>query len=79
MTDSAALYAGADLTDPMKPGLTRVDDKPYPGAHLNKVARESAVGGLVSTLGDMVRLLQRPIRVVRRCSRRRTIAEMSRT
>ena len=26
-----AYYAGADLTEPMKPGLTRTDDAPYPG------------------------------------------------
>ena len=29
-----AYYAGADLIDPMKPGLTRIDDAPYPGAYL---------------------------------------------
>jgi len=30
-----AYYAGADLLDPMKPGLTRIDDAPYPGAYLS--------------------------------------------
>lgn len=54
----AALYGGVDLLDPTKPGLKRMDDKPYPGAYLRKVARESGGGGLVSTLDDMVRLIQ---------------------
>jgi CubicO group peptidase (beta-lactamase class C family) len=29
-----ACYLGADPADPMKPGLTRTDDYPYPGAYL---------------------------------------------
>ncbi|MGZ3342139.1 MAG: serine hydrolase domain-containing protein [Reyranella sp.] len=53
-----ALYVGADLMDPTRPGLTRADDKPYPGAYTRKMPRESGGGGLVSTLGDTVRLLQ---------------------
>lgn len=53
-----ALYVGASLLDPSKPGLTRLDDKPYPGAYTRKMPRESGGGGLVCTLGDMVRLLQ---------------------
>ena len=53
-----ALYVGADLMDPTKPGLTRLEDKPYAGAYLSKMPRQSGGGGLVSTLGDMVRLLQ---------------------
>ena len=32
-----AYYAGADLMDPMKPGLTRTDNSPYPGAYLRPV------------------------------------------
>lgn len=53
-----ALYAGVDPADPTRPGLVRLDDKPYPGAYLHRVPRESGGGGLVSTLGDTVRLLQ---------------------
>ena len=53
-----ALYVGVDLMDPSKPGLKRLDDKPYPGAYTRKTARESGGGGLVSTLPDTVRLLQ---------------------
>ena len=53
-----ALYAGADLADPTKPGLIRLDDKPFPGAYLRKMPRESGGGGLVSTVGDTVRLIQ---------------------
>lgn len=53
-----ALYEGVDLFDPAKPGLVRVDDKPYPGAYTSRPARESGGGGLVSTLGDTVRFVQ---------------------
>lgn len=53
-----ALYVGVDLLDPTKPGLQRADDKPYPGAYMHKLPRESAGGGLVSTLNDSVRLIQ---------------------
>jgi CubicO group peptidase (beta-lactamase class C family) len=52
-----AYYAGADLTDPMKPGLTRTDDEPYPGAYLRPFPRQNGGGGLVSTLPDMVALI----------------------
>jgi len=44
--------------DPTKPGLLRADDKPFPGAYVHKLPRESGAGGLVSTLGDTVRLIQ---------------------
>jgi CubicO group peptidase (beta-lactamase class C family) len=53
-----ALYVGVDLMDPSKPGLKRLDDKPYPGAYTRKMPRESGGGGLVSTLPDTVRLMQ---------------------
>jgi CubicO group peptidase (beta-lactamase class C family) len=54
----AAYYAGADLMDPMKPGLNRTDDSPYPGAYLRPVPRLSGGGGLVSTLPDTVALIR---------------------
>jgi CubicO group peptidase (beta-lactamase class C family) len=54
----AAYYAGADLADPMKPGLTRADDAPYPQAYLRPFSRLSGGGGLVSTLPDMLALLR---------------------
>ncbi len=53
-----ALYVGVDLLDPTKPGLTRLDDKPFAGAYLHQMPRESGGGGLVSTLNDTVRLMQ---------------------
>jgi CubicO group peptidase (beta-lactamase class C family) len=53
-----AYYAGADLMDPMKPGLWRTDDAPYPGAYLRPVPRLNGGGGLVSTLPDMVALIR---------------------
>jgi len=52
-----ALYIG-DPADPTRPGLRRLDDKPWPGAYLQKMPRESGGGGLVSTLDDMVRLVR---------------------
>ena len=50
-----AYYTGAD---PMKPGLTRIDDAPYPGAYLRHFPRQNAGAGLVSTLPDMVALIR---------------------
>ena len=53
-----AYYSGADPADPMKPGLTRADALPYPGAYLRPVPRQSGGGGLVSTLPDTVALVR---------------------
>ena len=53
-----AYYAGADMMEPMKPGLTRTDNAPFPGAYLRPVARLNGGGGLVSTLPDMVALIR---------------------
>ena len=53
-----AYYAGASLTEPMKPGLTRTDDSPYPGAYRRPVPRLSGGGGLVSSLPDMITLIR---------------------
>ena len=54
----AAYYRGADLIDPMKPGLTRVDNSPYAGAYLRAVPKLSGGGGLVMSLADMVALMR---------------------
>lgn len=54
----AAYYVGADPFDPLKPGLMRRDDAPYPGAFLQSVPRLSGGGGLVSSLPDMIALLR---------------------
>jgi CubicO group peptidase (beta-lactamase class C family) len=53
-----AYYAGADLIDPMKPGLTRIDDAPYPAAYLRPFPRQNGGAGLVSTLPDTVALIR---------------------
>jgi CubicO group peptidase (beta-lactamase class C family) len=53
-----AYYAGADIMDPLKPGLKRVDHLPWPGAYLRPAARLSGGGGLVTTLPDMLALLR---------------------
>lgn len=54
----AALYNGADVLDPMKPGLTRADHLPYPQAFRRPLPRLSGGGGLVSTLPDMLALVR---------------------
>lgn len=51
-------YRGADLLDPFKPGLTRVEPYPFAGAYLQAMPRQSGGGGLVSSLGDMVKLVR---------------------
>ena len=53
-----AYYAGASLTNPLKPGLTRTDDSPWPGAYRKPVPRLSGGGGLVSSLPDMITLIR---------------------
>ncbi len=53
-----AFYAGSDPVNPMKPGLTRADDLPYPGAYLRPFPRQNGGAGLVSTLPDMVALIR---------------------
>ena len=53
-----AYYAGADIMAPMKPGLTRTDNAPFPGAYLKPIARLNGGGGLVSTMPDMVALIR---------------------
>lgn len=55
----AAYYSGADILQPMKSGLTRADNSPYPNAFLKPSPRLSGGGGLVSTLPDMVALMRR--------------------
>jgi CubicO group peptidase (beta-lactamase class C family) len=53
-----AYYAGVDIMAPMKPGLTRTDNAPFPGAYLKPIARLNGGGGLVSTMPDMVALIR---------------------
>ncbi len=53
-----AYYRGADVLDPMKPGLFRNDDKPFPQAYLRPFPRLSGGGGLVTTMPDMLALVR---------------------
>ena len=71
-----AYYAGADMMEPMKPGLTRTDNAPFPGAYRHPIARLSGGGGLVSTLPDMVALIRSLLPGGKTLLRPDTIAEM---
>ena len=51
------LYVG-DLAKPDKPGLTRLDNVPWPDAFLKPVARQAGTSGLITTQADMVKLMQ---------------------
>ena len=71
-----AYYTGADLMEPMKPGLTRTDNAPFPGAYLRPIARLNGGGGLVSTMPDMVALIRSLLPGGRTLLRPETIAQM---
>jgi CubicO group peptidase (beta-lactamase class C family) len=71
-----AYYVGADLMEPMKPGLTRSEKAPYPGAYLRPVARFDGGGGLVTTLPDMVALIRSLLPGGRTLLKPETIAQM---
>ena len=71
-----AYYAGADLMDPMKPGLTRTYNAPFPGAYLHPVARLNGGGGLVSTMSDMVALIRSLLPGGKTLLKPETIADM---
>jgi CubicO group peptidase (beta-lactamase class C family) len=71
-----AYYVGADLMEPMKPGLTRTDNYPYPGAYVRPVARFDGGGGLVTTMPDMVALIRSLLPGGKTLLRPETIAQM---
>ena len=75
-TRLVAYYAGADVMAPMKPGLTRFDHSPFPGAYLNPIARLSGGGGLVTTMPDMVALIRSLLPGGRTLLKPETIAQM---
>ena len=53
-----AFYRSRHPDQPLRGGLERCDDIPYPGAYLQPCALRSGGGGLLSTLGDMCALLR---------------------
>jgi len=71
-------YKGADLLDPMKPGLTKLQNSPYPGAYLGPVPRLSGGGGLVTTMADMIALVRALLPGGPRLLKPETIDEMMR-
>lgn len=54
----AAMYAGVQPQNPRQSGLQRAEHLIPPRSHLDRKPRLAGGGGLVSTLGDMVKLLQ---------------------
>ncbi|MFT4097032.1 MAG: serine hydrolase domain-containing protein [Rhodoblastus sp.] len=73
-----AYYKGADLLDPTKPGLTALQNSPYPGAYLQAVPRLSGGGGLTTTLFDMIALVRALLPGGPRLLKAETIGEMMR-
>ncbi len=73
----AALYGG-NFTDPNEPGLKRLDELPWPGAFLTRVAREAGASGLFTTQSDMLALLRRLFPGTDGPLRDATLAEMFR-
>lgn len=73
-----AYYKGADLLDPTKPGLTRLENAPYPGAYLGLMPRLSGGGGLVTTMPDMIALVRALLPGGPQLLKPATIAEMMR-
>ena len=71
-------YKGADLLDPTKPGLTKLQNSPYPGAYLSPTPRLSGGGGLVTTLADMIALVRALLPGGPRLLKAETIEEMMR-
>ncbi len=71
-----AYYRGADIIDELKPGLTRVDNSPYPGAYLLAVPKLSGGGGLVTSLADMVALMRSLVPGGETLLKSETIAQM---
>jgi len=70
-----AFYRGADVLNPMKPGLWRIDDQP-PQAYRQPLPRLSGGGGLVSTLPDMLALVRSLLPGSGRLLKAETIREM---
>src|SRR5258707_7982807 len=56
-----AYYAGADPVNPMKPGLTRADDSPYPGAYLRPFPRQNGGAGVVFRFPALLVLIRMTI------------------
>ena len=73
-----AYYKGADLLDPTKPGLTRLENSPYPGAYLQPFPRLSGGGGLVTTIFDMIALVRALLPGGQQLLKPETIGEMMR-
>jgi CubicO group peptidase (beta-lactamase class C family) len=71
-----AYYAGADVMAPMKPGLSRFDHSPFPGAYLKSIPRLSGGGGLVTSMPDMVALIRSLLPGGRTLLKPETIAQM---
>ena len=72
-----ALYEG-DRLDPTRPGLTRLDNVPWPQAHLRPVPREGGASGLCTTQADMLALLKGLLPGPTACLSAQSLAELLR-
>jgi len=52
------LYVGKDIQNPFSSGLVRLDNEAVSKSHLKSWPMESGGGGLATTLGDWVKLIQ---------------------
>jgi CubicO group peptidase (beta-lactamase class C family) len=52
-----AIYRGVDDTQPHLPGLSRLENAPWPDAFIQPVPRQAGTSGLITTQADMAQLL----------------------
>lgn len=73
----SSLYVG-DLQQPNRPGLTRLNDTPWPDAYVQPALMQSGAGGSFTTQADMVALLRQLLPGRAGLLKPATLAEMMR-
>jgi CubicO group peptidase (beta-lactamase class C family) len=73
----SSLYVG-DLQQPSRPGLTRLDNTPWPDAYVQPAAMQSGAGGSFTTQADMLALLRQLLPGRAGLLKPATLAEMMR-
>lgn len=69
---------GGDRLDPARPGLTRLNETPWPQANLRAVPREGGASGLCTTQSDMLALLKGLLPGATACLSPRSLDELLR-